>query len=322
MIKVPSNRPEFAQFAKYFEEELGPFLASNEDARQHAVMIFGLIMIGAAVLIGGILVFSPFGDRSMSLAAFMGFGALAGGMFIVNRTRNKITDGLLQRVCSQFGFSYDRKPDAPESISVFRRLKLLPNHDRDHWEDEVRGARHGADFTICEGLLKVEDNDDNGDRTVFHGQLFVIDYHKEFLGETVVRRDLGMLNRLGKPGRDFQNVGIASPKFEKVFEAWSTDQVEARDLLDPLVLERFEELDRLFKGAKLRAAFSGGKLYMALNTGDKLNMGSMFKPLAGPERVNVILEEFDLVFDLIDIVLKQVDTRMDGAFSVDAVRSA
>ena len=98
--------------------------------------------------------------------------------------------------------------------------------------------------------------------------------------------------------------------------------MEARELLDPLALERFEELDRLFEGAKLRAAFTGGKLLIAMETGDKLNMGSMFKSLDGPARVEKILHEFDLIFDLIDVLLKRVDTRLDGAFSVDAVRGA
>ena len=42
-----------------------------------------------------------------------------------------------------------------------------------------------------------------------------------------------------KPGKEYSHVGLASPEFEKAFEAWSTDQVEARELLDPLVLERF-----------------------------------------------------------------------------------
>ena len=96
--------------------------------------------------------------------------------------------------------------------------------------------------------------------------------------------------------------------------------MEARDLLDPIVLERFLELERLFGGKKLRAAFTGGKLLVAIETGDRLNMGSMFKPLESAERIEKILKEFDVVFDLIDVLLKRVDKRLDGAFSVDQIR--
>ena len=66
-------------------------------------------------------------------------------------------------------------------------------------------------------------------------------------------------------------------------------QVEARDLLDPIVLERFQELERLFGGKKLRAAFDDGKIMIAIETGDRLNIGTMFAPLHGPARVEAIL---------------------------------
>ncbi|HOP20618.1 MAG TPA: DUF3137 domain-containing protein, partial [Amphiplicatus sp.] len=186
---------------------------------------------------------------------------------------------------------------------------------------EVRGAHGGANFVLCEANLKYKSSGKNSStRTVFHGQLFVIDYPKPFMGETVLKRDIGVFNALAKPGSHFQKVGLVSSEFEKAFEAWSTDQVEARDLLDPIVLERFLELERLFGGKKLRAAFTGGKLLVAIETGDRLNMGSMFKPLESAERVETILKEFDVVFDLIDVLLKRVDKRLDGAFSVDQIR--
>ncbi|GJL93334.1 DUF3137 domain-containing protein [Hyphococcus sp.] len=320
-FQAPSDREEFQGFAAYYESDIAPFLRKNEDARQSAVMQGGLIAIAAAVIAFAGFRFGPFGDGNIQLGVVLGALGLAAAAWRVNRTRSDITHGLLQLVCQRLSFDYRRAPGRSTYGGDFERLKLLPDYNRENWEDEVRGAREGAEFVLCEAHLKYKSGGKNSStRTVFHGQLLVIDYRKEFLGETVVRRDAGMFNRFGKPGRGFQNVGITSPKFEKIFEAWSTDQVEARDLLDPLVLERFEELDRLFDGAKIRAAFSQGKLLVAMETGDKLNMGSMFKPLEGAERVERILAAFDCIFDLVDVLLKRVDWQMDSAFSVDAVR--
>ncbi|MEZ5892146.1 MAG: DUF3137 domain-containing protein [Parvularculaceae bacterium] len=320
-ITPPSGRKEFEGFAAYFESEIAPYLSAKEDARQNAVMQAGLIVIVAVVIAGALAIYLPAEDmkiKGAAVAAIMGF-VVAG--WRINRTRADITGGLLQLVCARLGFSYAQKAGRPDFAAVYDRLKLFSGYNREHWEDEVRGAREGAEFTICEAHLKYKSSGKNSStRTVFHGQLLVIDYHKKFLGETVVRRDAGILNALGKPGAEFQRVGIVSAQFEKAFEAWSTDQVEARDLLDPHVLERFEELERLYEGAKLRAAFSGGKLYVAVETGDRLNMGSMFAPLHGPERVDNILKAFDLIFDLIDVLTKRVGGRIDGAFSVGAVR--
>lgn len=320
-VNAPSDREEFQGFSAFYEEEIAPYLRAREDARQEAVMHVGLIAIVAAVVVFAIYRFAPFGPGNLQAALFAGFAAIAIAGWRLNRTRAAIAGGLFEKICAHLGFDYRADLSRPLYCADFKRLRLLPTFNRERWEDEVRGERRSADFVICEAHLRYKTSGKNSStRTVFHGQLLVIDYHKRFLGETIIKRDRGVFNRLMKPGKRFQRVGIVSPEFEKVFEAWSTDQVEARELLDPLVLERFSELDRLFNGAKLRAAFSGGKLYVAMETGDKLNMGSMFRALEAPERVEAILKEFDLVFDLIDVLLKRIEGRLDGAFSVDAVR--
>lgn len=321
-VTPPSERSEFEGFGAYFDSEISGYLSSKEEARQDALMQAGLILIAFAVICGAIANFAPDGDTKIKGSLFMGLIGFAIATWRVNRTRTDIAGGLLQLVCARLGFSYVQKSGRPDYAAGFDRLKLFPGYNREHWEDEVRGQRGGADFVFCEAHLKYKSSGKNSStRTVFHGQLLVIDYHKAFLGETVVRRDAGVFNGFGKPGPAFQRVGLVSSEFEKIFEAWSTDQVEARDLLDPLVLERFQELERLFDGGKLRAAFTGGKLLIAVETGDHLNMGSMFKPLHGPERVEAILKAFDAIFDLIDVLTKRIDGRLDGAFTVAALKS-
>jgi hypothetical protein len=247
-------------------------------------------------------------------------GAGAGG-YCLNRARAEITNGLLERIAAQFKFTYAAKPGRPALYDQFRRLKLIPGHNREKFEDAVSGVYADAPFSFCEAHLEVQTSGKKKSRrTVFHGQMFAIDYPKRFFGSTVVQRDMGVLNGLTKPSKEYSRVGLASPAFEKAFEAWSTDQVEARELLDPIVLERFEELERLFGGKKVRAAFDGGKLLIAVETGDRLNIGTMFRPIDGAERVEIILKEFDVIFDLIDILLKRLEKRTSGAFSIADVK--
>ena len=316
-IQALSKRKEFQGFGDFYDSKAAPWLRAREEKRKRAVRTFFLIIVlGLVVAVG---VYAGGLHFQVALIVFVLGLAIAGA--VLARARADISGGLLNLVCEHLGFAYRAKLSRPDYYAAFDRLRLMPNFNRESWEDEVRGARGGADFVLCEAHLKYKTSGKNSStRTVFHGQLMTIDYHETFLGETVIKRDRGVFNRMMKPGGRFQRVGLASPKFEKIFEAWSTDQVEARTLLDPVVLERFEELDRIFDGAKLRAAFSGGKLYVAMETGDKLNMGTMFRSLESPERVETIMKEFDLVFDLIDVLLKRIDGRLDGAFSVEAVR--
>lgn len=320
-LTVPSDRKEFSGFAEFFTTTIAPYLAGKEAARAATVTNF-LILAGAtATLSIAVLQFAPIGEFRFQGAVFTAFGGAALALWVLNRARADITHGLLELIAGKFSFAYQGKLQRPDYHERFRGLKLLPNHNREAWEDEVRGAYAGHDFVFCEAHLKYKTSGKNSStRTVFHGQLLLIDYPKRFFGSTVLLRDMGPLNALMRPGKLHQRVGLASPAFEKAFEAWSTDQVEARELLDPVVLERFQELERLFGGKKLRAAFDSGKILIAVETGDRLNIGSMFRPLQGSSRVETILREFDVIFDLIDVLVKRLDGRIDGAFSLDHIK--
>ncbi|MEE2691975.1 MAG: DUF3137 domain-containing protein [Pseudomonadota bacterium] len=321
-IVPPSGRPEFEGFPAFFETEIAPYLKSKEGPRRAAVTNYFILIGSIGALAAAIGFFAPLGEANVQIAFITGMLGFAGATWLLNRTRTDIAHGLLERICSKLGFTYRLKLERPDYYDMFKSLGLLPGHNREAWEDEVTGVYAGAPFTLCEACLKMRTSNgkSSSTRTVFHGQLFLIDYPKRFLGTTVLKRDQGIFNALTKPGKSFSRVGLASPEFEKAYEAWSTDQVEARDLLDPIVLERFQELERLYGGKKLRAAFTNGNLIIALETGDRLNMGSMFKSLEDRSRVETVLKEFDAVFDLIDVLLKRAEGKLDTAFSVQHVR--
>ncbi len=321
-LTIPSERGEFAGFDAFFIDEVAPYLAEKETARAAAVTNVLILSAATAALALAMFAYGPFGSANLQAAIMIVVGGGALATWLLNRTRADITHGLLDRIAGRLGFAYSGIFGRPDYYERFRGLKLLPNHNREEWEDEVRGVYAGNGFVFCESHLKYKSSGKNSStRTVFHGQLFMIDYPKRFLGSTVVLRDMGPLNALMRPRKEYSRVGLASPAFEKAFEAWSTDQVEARDLLDPIVLERFQELERLFGGKKLRAAFDDGKILIAIETGDRLNIGTMFAPLHGTKRVETIIAEFDAIFDLIDILLKRLDGRIDGAFSVAHLKS-
>lgn len=321
-LRLPSARRVFDGFAAFHARETGPYLAAREAERREAVGGFYAALAAGGAGAAALFLFGPFHSENLEAGLFAFGVGLMTGVHFLNRKRAEITHGLLERIASNFGFTYSGKAGRPALYDQFRRLKLIPGHNREAFEDAVSGVYGGAPFSFCEAHLEMQSSGKkNSRRTVFHGQLFTIDYPKRFLGSTVVQRDMGVLNALTKPSKDYSRVGLASPAFEKVFEAWSTDQVEARDLLDPIVLERFEELERLFGGKKIRAAFDGGKLLIAVETGDRLNIGTMFKPISGAERVETILKEFDVIFDLIEVLLKRVETRTAGAFSLADVKA-
>ncbi len=319
-LSPPSSRAAFANTPAFFDGTIAPLIARAEQRRRRAVRDAGLIAAAGAAVVAVFLVIG--GDGGVIAAMVAGLIAVGVAGARLNRTRGEITDAIIGRFAGHLGFDYARSPGRPFYTEPFSRFGLLPRFNRERWEDEIAGAHDGVRFSLIEAHLKYRSGGrKKRTRTVFHGQLIVIDYPRPFAGTTIIKRDASVLNGLGRPGKAFRRVGLVSSKFEKAFEAWSTDQVEARALLDPVMLERFAELERLFDGAKLRVAFADAKLYIALENGDRLSIGTMFRPIDGAARADRLLKEFDLIFDLIDVAARRANAPLDGVLSVGDVRA-
>ena len=96
------------------------------------------------------------------------------------------------------------------------------------------------------------------DRYIFRGFFFIADFNKNFQGQTVVFRNSWFKLNLGK-----QRVKLENPNFEKQFDVFSTDQVEARYILTPNLMERLLELDSRFPG-KITVSFRDSSVIIAI----------------------------------------------------------
>ena len=197
---------------------------------------------------------------------------------------------------ASFGASDATGPESPTpAYDVLEDASLLPGHDSRHFEDLIKGERAGAAFSLVEA--KLETSGDNGG-TVFQGLLFHVQYPDRFLGRTLMARSRWW--KRGKAAKELQKVSLVSSELDRAFTVYSTDQVEARALLTPDRMERLIALERHFSGGKLRGIFEEGHMTIALEAPNQFEAGSIFKPLADPERFATALVELGLVCDMID----------------------
>ena len=194
----------------------------------------------------------------------------------------------------------------------FRSLGLVPSWDRSKYEDMLTGERSSTPFLFYEAHLeeKRTTTDSKGRTrttwvTVFRGQCLVAKFHKPFTGVTKVFRDAGMFNAFLKIGQKGERVRLEDPLFEKAFEVFSTDQIEARFILTPDFMERLIHLEKTFKGRKLRCAFSGGEMLVCVEGKNLFEPGSMHRPMTDLARVREILDDFSAVFLLIDSMVER-----------------
>lgn len=298
-----------ASFQRLYGERIEPCFAANEGERINAVATFKRrLLIGAPIvlLIMAGLWFWTQDPGFPFFAAIM--GALGVGWYaysplaaVGRKVKNAYCSAIAEAMNSNFAIA----GFAPPALERFKSLRLLPGYHRSNFEDLFHGAYKDAAFDLYEGHLEQRSTDSKGRTrytTVFRGQLIRMAFPRKFLGVTIVRRDAGMFNVFGG-GDGLKKVGLEDPKFEKAFEVWGNDQVEARYLLHPVLMQRLLDLETSFKGKRLRCGFEGGDLLVAIEGGNLFEPGDLFKTFNDPARARRIVDEIANVVRVMDQVL-------------------
>ncbi len=298
-----------AQFDALYKARIEPLFTQGERDRTAAVATFKQrIVIGAPLALAlGVAVFLYFNEffAGLIVGAIAGVIAFTVAYLPLQKVSDRIKDASLIAISEAIGVSYRGSGEPPGALNRFRTLNLLPSYDRSHFEDFFHGERQGCAFDLCEAKLEDERRDKDGDKdyvTVFRGQIIRIAFPKKFDGITVVKRDAWVFNALRGMG-ELKRVGLGDSKFEKAFEVYSNDQVEARYLVHPVFMERLIHLEEAFNGRRIRCGFQDGDLLIAVEGDNKFEIGDMFKPLADPARARKIVSDIAEVMKLMDAVV-------------------
>lgn len=146
-------------------------------------------------------------------------------------------------------------PEYGISESLFCDCGLFRSPDRYGSEDLIKGRMDRTAFMFSE--VRAEErhvSTDSKGRTqeywtdIFRGLIYVADFNKHFHGHTIVTREslFGMRKN---------RVKLENSDFERKFNTYSTDQVEARYILTPHMMELILALDAKLKSGKIMLAF-------------------------------------------------------------------
>ncbi len=110
------------------------------------------------------------------------------------------------------------------------------------------------------------------------------DFNKNFIGHTLVLPDTAekMLGKLGQNLQAFSSRGelikLEDPEFEKEFCVYADDQVEARYILSPALMQRIVEFKRKWN-TKVYLSFRDSKVYIAIKMDKNLFETRLFKSI-------------------------------------------
>ena len=162
---------------------------------------------------------------------------------------------ILPRLAKLFGnltYQIDGKID----MDVMQPSKIVPHHHKYKTEDHFKGTFKGVDLEFSEIELKQRRRSNKRTRyvTVFKGVAVLLKMQKKkFHGHTILERNAGKISEWFKErSKGLKRANLVDPEFEKIFDVYTNDQVEARYLIDPIMIESLKELDEEFKKYKPR----------------------------------------------------------------------
>lgn len=107
---------------------------------------------------------------------------------------------------------------------------LLPRYDRAEIDDALTGRYAGYDLCLSE--IELERKSGKNTSTVFNGLLLVLAVDTPFLGTTMV------LDKSRPAPSGLMPIRLEDPRFASIYDVYGNDQVEARVVLTPAVMER------------------------------------------------------------------------------------
>ena len=239
--------------------------------------IFGLIVI---VVISVIIFITCINNKSKIFSSFY---------------KEEVVDEIIHAFCPNATYS----PNNGVSEELFRNSGLFTSPDRYHAEDLIEGCLDKTSF-ICSEVHAEERrarSTKNGVQyyweDIFKGFLFIADFHKEFQGETTVLRDSFFKIKMGA-----SRVKMENPDFEKVFDVFSTNQIEARYLITPSMMERMLKLDSNFKKG-VTISFRNSMILVAIPDSKNRFEADVWSSLSD---MSILKSDFVVLQSLLEIV--------------------
>lgn len=266
-------------FREFHRQELAVPLIALEEKRAKLVKLMWTI----AAPLGGMGVLALVGVRESGtwLYVLLGLAAvviavIAGGRY--KELRAEFKREIVTRVVRYFSPALRYSPGGGIDRAKFRRGELFKQGiDRYRVEDHVAGKLELTEFEVSEvhAEYKRTTRDSKGRtsttwHTIFRGLYFVADFNKEFHGQTVVLPD-SLEKAFGWLGQKLQGMNLVrgqlikleDVEFEKAFVVYGDDQVEARYILTPALMQRMLELRRKV-GGRVYFSFTGSQVHVAI----------------------------------------------------------
>lgn len=303
---------DYQPSSQSFLEHCRPKLQQLESVRLNKLNSFNFrkkiaIPVGAVVtaFLGFIdywlLVFQSGSDDS---AAGVTIAGIAGLWWWVNQPKRQYARAykkdILPDIARLFGdFTFDVKGKIP--MDAMKPSKIVPGHTSYTSEDFFSGEYKGVSINFSEILLKQKSG--KSTVTVFDGLAILLTQGtRTFHGHTMLIKDQGSIGGwFKKRSTGLERADLVDPEFEDLFDVFTNDQVEARYLIDPIIIEKLKALYNDYNGNQLMTAFYDDHVLIMIGSKDNhFEPADIRTPATSEDVLLAMKHEIEQILSIVD----------------------
>ena len=291
------------EFEDFVDSELGAELNTINKQRKGTVNMFIISLIVCLAFVG-FMVYSSMNGASIFessdtlIIIAVGFIALYGISFTVIHFIKRSKRNGTPTTSSGYGYAFDFKDKVVRRMVEFldpsfkyqtsNHIKLSEilesgmlqkqNGYQIFGSDMVQGVEDGVPFKFSDVQIvrekKYVGKNEEPVESVLSGSMFIAEFNKTFTHPVYVysKKTFGGMDSLRYAG---DKVRLEDPDFDKLFNVYGEDQIEARYILTPSMMERLKSL-RQRLGSNVYIVFSNNSIYIANNNGkDRFEIGML-----------------------------------------------
>lgn len=305
---------DIAALRDYYDSSIAPLCRKFENQRVSALkMARKRLYLGFAIYLGALLFALPwmrpgaeFAPFTWMLALMLAFMVWRIGCTPMRQYSGAVQSEIYPLIFRFFGpdFVFSKRQDL--GLRRFKDARILPSYDKAEFDDGVQGSYRGVEILINEvHLLREQRDKDNRTQhvTAFKGLTISLSSHKPFKGHTVAIRARGAItNFFSDSHGGLERVRLEDPRFEKQFDVFSTDQIEARVLLTTAFMERMLDLANFFQ-SRIQCAFYRDRLLITLESNkNRFEQASIFNGATFEYEFSQINAEMKQLFAIIELL--------------------
>ena len=290
------------EFFEKYTNKIIPLVQEHENARKFK-LVLAVIVSGILFVLGSFLLYFAFthggfcksNEGVLKLSALVYTLSYFSWYWIKKGFENHIKERIMPTVCSCFGdmrWSQGSYFDG----EVFSAACVVPKFTSEEYDDIFEGSYKDVKIEIIEPEYDVGSGKNR--RTVFNGVIVKLDMNKPFTSHTVIKPNSLMHV---SPSSTLHRTELEDVEFNKKFDVFTNDEVDARYLITPSFMERLKSMKTAFRASSVSCAFYGNLLIVALPTNkDLFSICSLVKPIDDSKQYFQMYEEIVSIIKLID----------------------